>query len=261
MSGAPCVYSEQDAADHGGVMGSHDRASWSEKSPVAGNKGARSGSHFAAPSISAASGRWRLRVIARTAAAGAPARSPSLPRLRAHRSKATMQDRNLIIEAELPSLRRYARALAADADRANDLVQDCVTSALAHWGQYRGDGPVRAWLFTIMRNAFFRSVRRDARWTMVSIDEAAEPAAPAQVDPLYLREVGAALAALSLEQREVLALVAVEGLTYAEAAAVTDTPIGTVMSRLGRARAKLRELMGEDGADRARPGGGTRIET
>lgn len=159
------------------------------------------------------------------------------------RSAWPVEDRNRLLEAELPALRRYARALARDAEAANDLVQETAMRAVARWDQWRREAPLKAWLFAIMRNAFLQSARSAARWRTVSADlthTATDGAAPAAVDPLFLRDLGAALAELTQTQREILFLVAVEGLSYAEVAALTETPIGTVMSRLSRARAQLR---------------------
>lgn len=158
--------------------------------------------------------------------------------------------RNAMLEAETSALRRFARALASDADAAADLTQDTLAQALKAWAQWRGDGPLRAWLFAIMRNLNRAQAARQARWRAITVApapgaEEGEPIearlpAPPEVDPVYLGEVGAAMARLPDEQREVLALVAVEGFSYQEAADLLETPIGTVMSRLSRARAKLR---------------------
>lgn len=175
--------------------------------------------------------------------------------------------RNDLLEAETPRLRRFARALAPDADAAADLVQDTVAQALHAWHQWRGDGPLRAWLFTIMRNLNRRDVARQARWRAIAPPRRApeEPdedpieartPAPEAVDPVYLGEVGRAVAELPDEQREVLFLVAVEGFSYQEAAEAVGAPIGTVMSRLSRARARLRaevEPVSDDGARRDGP--------
>ena len=152
-------------------------------------------------------------------------------------------DRNALVEAELPALRRYARALSNDADAASDLVQETAMRAIAHWDQWRREAPLKAWLFAIMRNAYFRNRRTSTRWRSLSADLARaqeRDRAPEPIDPLFLRHVGRALAELTPAQREVLFLIAVEGLSYAEAAELTETPIGTVMSRLSRARARLR---------------------
>lgn len=153
-------------------------------------------------------------------------------------------DRNRQLEAELPGLRRYARALARDTEAANDLVQETVLRAVARWEQWRGEAPLKSWLFAILRNTFLQSARARARWRTVSADLAVtmrDDAAPAAVDPLFLRDLSAALEDLTPEQREILFLVAVEGLSYREVAELTGARIGTVMSRLSRARAVLRD--------------------
>ncbi|MEO1329830.1 MAG: sigma-70 family RNA polymerase sigma factor [Pseudomonadota bacterium] len=166
--------------------------------------------------------------------------------------------RNALLEAEALGLRRFARALARDPDAAADLVQDTLAQALKAWGQWRGDGPLRAWLFVIMRNLNRRGAAREARWRAIAPprhedeDTMEDPiearvAAPAGVDPVYLREVADAVASLPEDQRETLVLVAVEGLSYQEAADVIGAPIGTVMSRLSRARARVRAATDPDG--------------
>lgn len=117
--------------------------------------------------------------------------------------------------------------------------------AIAQWEQFRGEAPLKSWLFAIMRNQFYQTTRSRARWQTVSADLArlsGGEAAPASLDPLFLSHLSGALGALTPSQREVLFLTAVEGLTYAEIADLTGSPIGTVMSRLSRARARLREL-------------------
>ena len=150
------------------------------------------------------------------------------------------------IEAAVPALRRYARALTRDIDRADDLVQDCLERALAKRGLFRPRGPVRAWLFTILVNLHrngLRSARR--RGEMVDFDSIPEPAVPpAQPGHLALAELDRAIGTLPLEQKEALLLVTLEGLPYQEAATILDIPLGTLMSRLGRARATLKTLTG-----------------
>lgn len=152
------------------------------------------------------------------------------------------------IEAEIPRLRRFALALTRDRDTADDLVQDCVARALAAWATRRGDDTaLRPWLFAILHNRWRTRQRRD--WTRpdrIALDEANEQAAETsggQWEALELRVLETALAKLSEEQRTVLLLVGVEGLSYEEAARVQNVPIGTVMSRLARARDRLRSLM------------------
>lgn len=149
--------------------------------------------------------------------------------------------RNAALAAELDALRRYARVLASGPDEANELVQETMARAAERWSQWRGDAPLRAWLYAILRNCRNQEMRRRSRWRMVDLETAGEPQdAATPSDPLLLRQVNAALAQLPDEQRETLFLVAVDGMSYAEAADVTGAPIGTVMSRLSRARARLR---------------------
>lgn len=163
-----------------------------------------------------------------------------------------MESRNIMIEAELGGLRRYARALARDTEAANDLVQETVASALRHWDKWRGDGALRAWLFTILRHRHIENARKQSRWSKITVQdtEAAEAqAGPDALDPIYVRDIAAAFADLPSEQRETLFLVAVEGMSYAETAEMTGAPVGTVMSRLARARRHLRLATGEEGQD------------
>ncbi len=152
------------------------------------------------------------------------------------------------LEAEIPALRRYARALLRDPDRADDLVQDCLERAIAKRGTWRRPGNLRAWLFTIMHNLHANQMRSLSRQpASLSLDQAPEPSTSArQVESVAANEVLAALEQLDETQREVLVLVAVEQLRYREVAAVLDLPLGTVMSRLGRARERLRQAMNGD---------------
>lgn len=150
------------------------------------------------------------------------------------------------IEAEIPGLRRYARALSGDLALADDLVQDCLERALSRLTLWRRDGNLRAWLFTILRNVWIDELRRrKVRPEVNGMDEAMESAAatPNQMDRLMVRDMIAALALLSPEQRETVLLVGLEGMSYAEVAEVTNVPMGTVMSRLKRGRDRLALLM------------------
>ncbi|ODT77437.1 MAG: RNA polymerase subunit sigma [Pelagibacterium sp. SCN 64-44] len=150
------------------------------------------------------------------------------------------------LEDCVPALRRYARALTRDADLADDLVQDCLERALSRRGLFRPAGPVRAWLFTILLN-LFRNDRRAAhgRAAMLRLDSVPEPASPAaQPGHVALAELARAIETLPAEQQEALLLVALEGFAYQEAADILGIPLGTLMSRLGRARAALRLLTG-----------------
>lgn len=149
------------------------------------------------------------------------------------------------IEREIPFLRRYAYALTRNGDDADDLVHDCVARALSRWHLKRADGSVRAWLYRILTNLFLSDRRRAARRRNVPLDtEGPEQAvaAPQEVQ-VELSQVMDAIGTLSEERRAVLLLVAVEDFSYEEAARVLDIPLGTVMSRLSRARNDLRQAM------------------
>src|SRR5689334_8388 len=156
-------------------------------------------------------------------------------------------DQALLLEEQIPALRRYAFALVRDHDAADDLVQDCLERALSRWYLRRAEGDLRAWLFTILRNLYINAYRaRKRRGVGVAIDEAQSSIAPEQEAGLQARDVLAAIDQLSEEQKSLLLLVGVEDLSYEQAARVLAIPIGTVMSRLFRARQRLRILM-EDG--------------
>jgi RNA polymerase sigma-70 factor (ECF subfamily) len=151
-----------------------------------------------------------------------------------------------LLEPQIPSLRRYAWALLRDDEAADDLVQDTLERAISRWHQRRSDGNVRAWLFTIQRNLFLNGLRqRRQRGVQVGVETLDEiPAADGATDgSAGLRDILTGLDALPEEQRSVLLLVGVEDLSYEQAAQVLDVPIGTVMSRLSRAREKMRQFM------------------
>lgn len=152
-----------------------------------------------------------------------------------------------LIRPLIPALRRYARALLRDRTAADDLVQDCLERAISRWHQRREDYDARAWIFTILHNLAMTRLRRSARRPVhVGLDDTDATGlsvAASQEDGLRHRELLAALAQLPEEQRSVLLLVTVEELSYAETARVLDVPIGTVMSRLSRARERLARLM------------------
>lgn len=147
--------------------------------------------------------------------------------------------------ALIPRLRRYARALVGDPASADDLVQDTLERAWTKLHLFRHGTDLRAWLFTVMHNVHVNRLRA-ARPTETLEEEMPELAQrAAQGDALLVRDLERALAALPVAQREVLLLVALEDLSYEETARVLGIPIGTVMSRLARAREKLRGLMQE----------------
>jgi RNA polymerase sigma-70 factor (ECF subfamily) len=143
----------------------------------------------------------------------------------------------------IPRLRRYARALAGDAARADDLVQDTLERALVKLDLWRPGSDLRAWLFTLMHNLFINQLRAGGQ-VHCELDEAADvPVSGGQAEALAVRDIHAALGHLSPEQREVILLVGLEQFSYAETARVLGLPLGTVMSRLSRARERLREIM------------------
>jgi RNA polymerase sigma-70 factor (ECF subfamily) len=151
---------------------------------------------------------------------------------------------NQLLE-EIPRLRRYARALTGNRDSADDLVQDCLERAWSRLYLWRRGTNLRAWLFTIMHNVHANTVRRArSRPQTTMLPENLDVVVPpSQEDRIELRSLADALAMLSDEHREILLLVGLEELSYAEAGKVLGIPVGTVMSRLSRARARLRELM------------------
>ena len=155
---------------------------------------------------------------------------------------------------ELPVLLRYARALTRDAAAAEDLVHDALVHAYRAEGSFRSGGNLRGWLLAIVRNRFLSGARRD-RAEAARVEQIAALAETnqegGQEQSAELREVVSAFDELNEEQRAVLQLVVVEGLTYQAAAKALDVPVGTIMSRLSRARAALRQrLSRQDGPAR-----------
>ena len=153
-----------------------------------------------------------------------------------------MDERYAIVDL-IPRLRRYARALVGDRSAADDLVQDTLERAWGKFHLYRVGTDLRAWLFTVMHNVNVNRVRA-LRPTDALTDDLPETAQrAAQGDSLMVRDLDRALARLPEEQREVLLLVALEDMSYNEAAHALGIPIGTVMSRLSRARERLRATL------------------
>jgi RNA polymerase sigma-70 factor (ECF subfamily) len=148
----------------------------------------------------------------------------------------------------IPRLRRYARALVGDRATADDLVQDTLERAWAKLHLYRRGTDLRAWLFTVMHNVHVNRVRA-TRATEPLQDEMPELAQrAAQGDALLVRDLDRAIGRLPPEQRAVLLLVTLEEMSYEQVAGTMGIPIGTVMSRLSRAREKLRAMMLGQGA-------------
>lgn len=154
--------------------------------------------------------------------------------------------RNLL-EPLIPRLRRYARALTRDASRADDLVQSCLVRAIAKQHLWQEGTDLRAWLFTILHNLHVNEVRRLAlNGAVVPIEEVASmlPVHENATDSVQLLDLHRAIGCLSEEQRQILLLVGLEELQYDDVAKVLQIPLGTVRSRLSRARNTLREVMG-----------------
>ena len=148
------------------------------------------------------------------------------------------------MRAQIPRLRRYARALSGDAMRADDLVQETLARGWEKRSLWQPGSDLRAWLFAIMHNLFVNEIRRRVPLA-TDLDAVAEVASPDWLpeQALLLRDLARALAMLSADQRAVVLLVGLEGMRYEEAARVLSVPIGTVMSRLSRARDQLRLIL------------------
>ncbi len=151
------------------------------------------------------------------------------------------------MEACIPALRRYASALLRERQDVDDLVHDCLVRALDQLHTHRADADIRAWLFAIMHNLFVSRMRkakvRGRPEPVEEVNDVALEVRARQEDHLHTQDVLRALDMLSEEQRSVLLLVTVEDMSYAQVAGVLDIPIGTVMSRLARARERLRQIM------------------
>lgn len=157
------------------------------------------------------------------------------------------------ITQELPALRRFALALSRDHAEADDLVQEALLRGHERRASFRAGGNLRSWLFAILRNAFIDRKRQRLAETRreAAVTAHAPTAIPAaQEAAVRLGQLRAAFLDLPEDQREALSLIAIEGLTYAEAADVAQVPLGTLMSRVARARASLRAF--EDGTGQTR---------
>src|SRR5271166_1964046 len=170
-----------------------------------------------------------------------------------------MNDFRRLLEKEIPRLRRYARVLTRNESRADDLVQDTLVRAIANQHRWQFGTDLRAWVFTLMHNENVNGIRRSVREGIAVEVDNARPFFIAPTDPtgaLSLRDLDRALARISEEQRQIILLVGLEGISYEEAATILDMPIGTIRSRLSRGRAALRNLMDRrDGAEAASSAG------
>jgi RNA polymerase sigma-70 factor, ECF subfamily len=154
-----------------------------------------------------------------------------------------------LIEQQIPRLRRYARALTRNRERADDLVQDTLSRALVKEQFWQPGTNLRAWLFTIMHNQNVNNLRLAVRGSRM-VDMGQLTPMPATTDPTASRqmfELERALAQLPLEQRQVILLVGLEGMSYEDAAGILSVPVGTVRSRLSRGRDILSKLLDMEG--------------
>jgi RNA polymerase sigma-70 factor (ECF subfamily) len=158
-----------------------------------------------------------------------------------------MNDFDQLLEKEIPRMRRYARALTRDLSRADDLVQDTLVRAITRQHHWQCGTNLRAWLFTVMHNQNVNGIRRSVREGIAVEFDEKWPFPTAATDPtggLSLRDLDRALARICEQQRQVILLIGLEGVSYEEAATILDVPIGTIRSRLSRGRESLRTLMG-----------------
>ena len=151
-----------------------------------------------------------------------------------------------LIVPYIPNLRRYARALVGDREGADDLVQDTLERAVRKFHLWR-PGDLRAWLFSIMHNVFVNQLKARKVGLDIEIDDSF-PAPATPVTSMDLLDVQRALASLAPDQREVVLLVALEDMSYADVSRALGIPMGTVMSRLSRGRERLRRAMNPDAA-------------
>ena len=157
------------------------------------------------------------------------------------------QARAKLVVQFIPHLRRYARALLRDRYAADDLVQDTLQRAANKLRLWQPGSDMRAWLFTVMHNVFVNQKRKHRPEIAFGSEELPEAAIPTQVSGVELAEIEKALQRLAAEQREVLLMIAIEQMSYNEVAKALSIPIGTVMSRLSRARDRMRRLLNGTG--------------
>jgi RNA polymerase sigma-70 factor (ECF subfamily) len=150
------------------------------------------------------------------------------------------------VEPMIPALRRYARGLMRDHEAADDVVQDCLERVVGNWSRRR-DADARSWVFAILHNLAINRLRQQARrggaMPIEDMPDATGARKPTQEDTVYGQDVMTAIDRLPPDYRSILLLISVEDLSYGEAASVLDIPVGTVMSRLSRAREQLRTML------------------
>lgn len=166
-----------------------------------------------------------------------------------------MTDFTQQLEAILPRLRQYALVLTKESGAADDLVQGTVLRGLENEALWTPGTDLRAWLFTIMHNLFVSEVRRSARSpvTLMSSVVDHQSSQPSQEGRLALRDLDRALARLPKAQLEIIMMIGLEGMSYDDAGRALGIPLGTVRSRLSRAREMLRVLMDIDRRPTAEP--------
>ena len=155
------------------------------------------------------------------------------------------------LSAEIPSLRAFARSLCRNADEADDLVQETLLKALGALDKFTPGTNLRAWLFTILRNTFYSARRKSKRETLTEpeVVEAKLASKPEQDGRMDMRDFQQALFQLPEDQREALMLVGAAGVSYEDAAEICGCAIGTIKSRVNRARSRLAELMDVESSD------------
>ncbi|MFN3766414.1 MAG: sigma-70 family RNA polymerase sigma factor [Aliihoeflea sp.] len=166
-------------------------------------------------------------------------------------SDASISDlpRNEVVSL-IPALRAFARTFHRDVNDADDLVQETLTKAIGNIHQFQPGTAMKSWLFTIMRNSFYTKIRKSSREAPALADDAASRPAVLATQEWSARghEIREALARLPEQQREVIMLIGVLGVSYEEAAEICGCAMGTIKSRLNRARARLLDEMGETDA-------------
>lgn len=165
--------------------------------------------------------------------------------------KANQIKLDAVLESHYDDLYRIAFAWAQDVNLAQDLVQETMLKALQKAHQISSFEHVDRWLCKIMHNLFYDHCRHDTRWQAVQVEDVDSYVQTESVETLYLKKqtiqsVHDAIGCLPVDQREVLVLVDLQGYSYAEVAEVIEVPVGTIMSRLSRARSKLRSLISSE---------------
>ena len=152
-----------------------------------------------------------------------------------------------LLEEEVPTLRRFALHLSSDRHSAEDLVNDCVERAIRKQDMWKPGTNLRAWLFRMMRNLFISKKRRlktSRNYIEIAQHQTARSTPGNQADRMKMRDVGRSMRKLPTEQRQIVLLSAIRGLSYQEISESLEIPVGTVRSRLSRARSTLREESG-----------------